>query len=167
MRACQICLSPYRRELVEAFNNGIPRKRIYDKYAPKMEYKASPSSFYLAIRKHVLGKHKCLGIYVPTASSEETGRNRPVDIETFGQRMLELGMAKVDNMDPESVKITEVISAQRLVLDSKKLKLTEDAMQLMMTKMFGPPQEVINGELVNDITQLGSGENGGDKPPNL
>jgi hypothetical protein len=54
-------------------------------------------------------------------------------------------------MTGETVALKDVIQAQKLVLDSKKLKLTEDAMTAMLGKLFAPPTlQVIDGEVVNE-----------------
>ncbi len=92
-------------------------------------------------------------------------------IENFGKKFLELGMAKLETATPDQVKFQEVISAQKLVLDSRKLKLSEDALTLMLGRLFGPKlekREFIEGEVVGDeCLPAGRSKDSGDQPKNL
>lgn len=151
---CIFCFSPYRKEIIELRQKKVSVFRIYTDYKDKMGYEASYVAFNKVLTRHMVQKHKSDGIIVTVPGSKLT----PHSIESFGKRMLELGMAKIESMDSSEVKLKDVIQAQKLVLDSKKLKLTENAMELMMAKMFAPPSiqmedivDPVEGELVDGV----------------
>lgn len=101
----------------------------------------------MLVRKHVTQNHNTDAIVVV----DPTGNVTPATIENFGQRMLELGMAKIQNADPSTIQLKDVVAAQRLILDSKKLKLSENALESMLGQLFGPkidPSKALEGELV-------------------
>lgn len=134
---CKICVSPYRKEIVALHKQGYNSKDIYIRYSKKLDYKASPNAFYKLIYSHVKNNHKEDAVLV---RGEANSSLSAATLENFGQRMLELGMAKIETLDPTQVALKDVISAQKLILDSKKLKLGEGALMLMMRKMFAPPE---------------------------
>lgn len=134
--------------MVGLYNQGVNTGRIYRKYAALMGYTATQKAFYLLLKRHILDKHNVDVIILPQDSNVKL---TPATIENFGKRMLELGMAKIENLDPSQVPLKDVISAQKLVLDSKKLKMSENALEIMMSKLFGPQidkSKVLEGELV-------------------
>lgn len=144
---CILCLSIYRSELSALYTQGVSTVTIWEKYKEKLKYKAGKKAFYQLIRRHVTMNHSEKAVILPEESRGVTS----VTIEKFGQRMLEMGMQKIDTMTPETIQLKDVISAQKLVLDSKKIKIGEEAMLLMMRKMFAPPElntEVIDGTTV-------------------
>lgn len=146
-RPCMLCLSPYRKEIVSLYKQGSDTSKIYRKYNVLMNYTASPKAFYMLVRKHVTQNHNTDAIVVV----DPTGNITPATIENFGQRMLELGMAKIQNADPSAIQLKDVVAAQRLILDSKKLKLSENALESMLGQLFGPkidPSKALEGELV-------------------
>lgn len=143
---CKICLSPYRKELVSLFKQGYATTEIYMRYAKKMGYTSSKQAFYVLLKTHVAREHSTEAVLVPKEQGVSTA-----SIESFGQKMLEMGMIKIQGMNPEDVPLKDVIQAQKLVLESKKVKIGEGAMMLMMRKMFAPPElntEVIDGTTV-------------------
>lgn len=144
---CRLCLSPYRSEIVKLVNQGVVFKRIYDKYAPLMNYTFGDRGFYMMTRRHIKDQHKEEGLIVPQTDNKVS----PATIENFAQRMLDLGMQKIEDVEPDTIALKDVISAQKLLLDSKKLRLSENAMDLMLGKLFAPPQlNIIDGELEMD-----------------
>ena len=143
---CFICLSPYRKEVVSLRNQGISYARIWRKYAVLMNYSATTQAFALILGNHIRSKHKSDAILIPGEGTPRIIKNATV--ESFAQRMLELGIAKVDGMTPETTQLKDVISAQKLLIESKKLKLNEGEFAITMAKMFAPPMAPIEGELV-------------------
>lgn len=148
---CNLCLSPYRTEIISAHKQGVPIGKLYEKYAPLMGYKAKKKSLYIMIFRHIKEQHNPDAIYVPPPEGS-VGKAGPATIENFGKRMLELGMSKIETMNPNNVQLKDVIASQKLVLDSKKLKLAENAFELMLGKMFAPPElnrgEAIEGDVI-------------------
>lgn len=138
---CKVCLSPYRKELVTLINQGWSAGQLYEKYAPLMNYTSKKQSLYILIKRHINDKHSEEAVVLPQKGA------RAATIENFGQRMLELGMMKLENATPENIDFKDITAAQKLVLDSRKLKLNETAFDLMMSKLFAPPElQVIEGE---------------------
>lgn len=122
---------------------------IYHKYREKIGYTKSAKNFYHTLRTHILNKHNPTYMIIPeNVASAAT-------LENFGQRMLELGMEKISTMTGEQVALKDVIQSQKLILDSKKLKITQDAMMGMLAKLFAPPKlQVIEGETIDEKIQL-------------
>lgn len=124
-----------------------------------MGYKAGNKAFYMCIRRHLQQGHRADAILLTKDVKIKPSLTKAT-IEEFGQRMLELGMVKLDQIDPDNpasmlgVKLSDVVAAQKLSLEAKKLKLTEDAMTAMMGKLFAPPnlnkEMVTEGEVVDD-----------------
>lgn len=106
-----------------------------------MKYDRPKINFRTMVKNHIVKKHN-VGIAVYEHGKKTT-------IEAFGTRMLELGMAKIEGMTPGEVALKDVIQAQKLVLDSKKLKLDEGAMMIMLGKLFGPTN-LMEGEVVEE-----------------
>ena len=143
-RMCFICLSPYRKEVLALRAQGVPYLRIWKKYATLMNYPSSDQAFGILIAKHIRLAHKPQGsILLPQLKREG---QTPVNIENFAQKMLELGVAKIEGMTPEQVQLKDVVAANKLLLESKKLKLNESEFQLTMAKLFAPPIIAIEGE---------------------
>lgn len=144
MKPCKICLSPYRDEIIELRKKNTPYKDIYKKYSKLMDYKAPVISFNQLVAKHIKQKHNLKVTVIPNELKKTV-----VNLEAFAQRMLELGTQKLDGMEAKDISFNDVLQAQKVVLESKKLKLTEDAMVSMMRKMFAPPEvNVIEGTVV-------------------
>lgn len=142
---CIICLSPFRDEIIKLFKNKVKMADIYTKYSRLMAYKSTQYSFYVLIKRHIDNKHLASAMVIQT-------ERRINSIDEFGRKMLELGMIKLDTLSPEQVELKDVVAAQKLVLESKKLKITEDAMAVMLGKLFGPRLafgDVIEGEVGN------------------
>ena len=140
IKICKICLTPYRKEIAAAWNQGIKKKNIFEKYAPLMGYTGNFDAWYAMANRHFKENHKADAIILPTPEGS-ANKVTTATIEQFGQRMLELGMAKIEHLTPDQVKLKDVIAAQKLILDSKKIKMSEDAMTLMMAEFFAPPIE--------------------------
>lgn len=153
-KKCKLCLSPYRNEVLSLYKNRVKVPVIYRKLAAPMNYHSTMPAFRQMIVRHVKEKHKVQAVVLP---NNKNGLTR-ASIEEFAQRFLDLGMVKLSQIDPnnpedlKNVRFREVVAAQKLFLDSKKLKLTEDAMGIMLGKMFAPPSlrgKVVEGELVD------------------
>lgn len=147
-------MSPYRNEIIGARKQGVPIGKLYVKYAPLMGYTAKKESFEQMLSRHNKDGHNVEAIMMPTAPGSAVAIT-PATIENFGQKMLEIGMAKIENADPNKVALKDVIAAQALVLNSRKLRLTEDAMMLALGKMFAPPElnkeNAVEGEVVDAV----------------
>ncbi len=143
---CRICLSPYRKEIVSAYKEGISSRRLYKKYAPLMNYNSKPASFAKILQRHIKDEHNEDAIVIPSAPDSAIQVKRAT-LEGYAMRMLDLGMAKADNSTPGDIKFRDVNQAVKLQLDAQKLKIAEDAMALAMAKMFGPP---IAGEVIGE-----------------
>jgi hypothetical protein len=148
-RPCFICLSPFKNEVVSLRKKGVPALQIYNKLAKQMRYDKSEERFADCLTGHIRDKHLFAGLIIPENAT------RAATLENFAQKMLEMGMEKISTMDSSQVAIKDVVSSQKLLLDSKKLKLTEDAMMGMLAKLFAPPKlQVIEGETVDGKSEV-------------
>jgi hypothetical protein len=160
-RVCKICLSPYGREIVSLFKQGVRHTLVYDKYAEKMGYNSGARAFEAMVGRHIRDGHNSDAILIPSPPNSAMPITKAT-LENFGQKMLELGVAKAENTTPDQVKFQDVISAQRLILDSQKLKLSGDMMMKIMSKLFAPPglaPIIEEGEVVHEPVQSGRSEN--------
>lgn len=108
-----------------------------------MNYKSKQVAFTQVVSIHIRENHKAKLTVIPTNLAQTA-----VSLEAFSQRMLELGVEKLNTMEAKDIQFGDVLNAQKVVIESKKLKLTEDAMMIMMRKVFAPPEtNSIEGEL--------------------
>ena len=121
----------------------IPWRRVFEKYRKLMNYKSALPAFTKVVSLHINEDHKTTYsvIHSDLAKSAAT-------VDAFAQRMLELGTEKLSKMEAKDITFNDVINSQRMLQESKKLKMTEDAMLIMMRKMFAPPNvNFIEGEV--------------------
>jgi hypothetical protein len=156
---CKICLSPYRSEIERLWKQGVKRVQIYRKYKSLIPYEATESSFTRLMTRHWHHRHRTNAILAvsPKDSAQPVSR---VAIEQFLQGVVDLGASVLQNTRPEDLKPKDGIDlglrAGRLIFDARRVKLSEDAMALVMAEVFGPPLKVENGEVVEE---LGDGKN--------
>lgn len=157
MKICQLCVSPYRSEILKVWDEGYPRKLIYQKYKPLMQYKGLEISFVQMVWRHKRQNHQVKAIVLPTQVEKMARR---ANLESVVQKLTDLAALKLESMTPEDVKLRDVFGGHKTLIESKKLKLTEDAMTIALGKLFGPAN-VIDGE-VEDVP--GRIEGPGDQP---
>jgi hypothetical protein len=160
MRMCKVCLSVYRDEVVTLWKRGTGRRIIYDKYAPLMKYTGTFGSFTNLIYVHLKHHAQNVDLIIPTGR-----KNKIHTMDTIADRFTDLLGQKAEGMDPSSVSVKDYAAVQKVVSENKKLKLTETAMMINLSKIFGPPivGEIQEGEEVNE---LGRGEDTTNKPSN-
>ena len=71
--------------------------------------------------------------------------------EDFAEKLLGLGMKKVKDMKPSDVKVGDVVSAGKLVVELRKLQMSQEAMVTMLAKLFAPKMKVIEGNIEGEI----------------
>lgn len=163
-RWCTICTSPYGKEVTSYWKNTFPKVKVFDKYKGLLGYTGEMKNFRMIMRTHIL-KHNQpwrQAIILRNPKGDPVTVTQAT-VENFGQKVLEMGMAKISSMPPEDIKLHEVISAQRLVLDSKKLKLSEDMMMVMLGKLFGPELNIVEGEESKNEISDGRGQDEADQ----
>ncbi len=147
-RPCCFCVTPYRSEIIKLHTQGMPYNILYKKFTPLINYTSSYYAFLSSLKNHIKRKHNVSFLVLPGDITKKA------TLENFGQKMLELGMTKIEGMSPDQVALKDVISSQKLILDSKKLRITEDAMLLILGKLFAPPflefKKPIEGEVINE-----------------
>lgn len=147
-QTCRICLSPYYDEIINLWNQKTPHVQIYHKYAPKLNYQESAHAFEALVWRCIRNEHKQKGIIISTTNAPDTAvKPSAVSISNFAKRYLELGMEKLSTMSSSEIKMQDVINAQRLALEEKKVKISEDVMMIQMGKMFGTPGEIIDATI--------------------
>jgi hypothetical protein len=140
-----------------------------------MKYESGLIGFYLMVSKHIKYGHKEEAIIIPseghslsysTNSPYYEKLKRKASIEELVKKMTEMAVIKVEEMEPSQVKLNEVFAGHRVLLESKKLKLSEDAMMIALSKMFGP---VLQGEVVENAKLEGDkdGNDGSGRTENV
>ena len=156
---CKICISPYREELMRAWNNHFPRKLLYEKYKPLIWLKGplTEASFHQAIYKH--REHKNPGVVVLQTTGGSVGR----DTQGIAKMFTQLMSRKLETMSPEDISVKDYVAVNKLVLEEKKLQLDKNEQMLALAKLFGVPEvdEPILGEETN--AELRPPEDEGDK----
>ncbi len=157
---CKICLSPYKEELLRAWNSHFPRKMLYEKYKPLIWLKGPLTfmSFQQAIYKH--RDHKNPGVVVLQTTGGSVGK----DTQGIARMFTNLMSRKLETMNPEDITVKDYVAANKLVLEEKKLKLDEKEQMLAIAKLFGIPEivEPIIGEEAN--VELRPPEDEGNQP---
>ena len=155
---CRICLSPYREELMRAWNAHFPRRMLYEKYKPLIWQKKplTEQSFLQACFKHK--SHKPPGVVVVQAGSGQK------TTEGIAKMITELFARKVETMGPDEVTTKDYLAAHKVVQDEQKLSLDKNAQMLEFAKIFGLPDivEPIIGEETH--AELGPAEDEGNQP---
>jgi hypothetical protein len=148
---CALCHSPYREEIEKQWTSKkVPRTVIFNSYISKLPIKPSFGNFYGMVRRHIKEKHGASNITMIQFQKDSVVVQPGVTIESFAQKLLEMGSIKVQQMNPDEVALKDVIAAQKLLIEKQKVKLTEDQMMLQMAKLFGPQvPEPIEGETVD------------------
>jgi len=157
MRVCTFCASPYRDEIVTLWKQGVGRRIVYEKYAPLMKYTAKFRSFGNLMYHHL--QHKTNNNLILTTAD----KRKIHTIDTIADRFTELLGERAKTMKPEDVTVKDYSAAQKVAIENRKLKLTEDMMEIQLSKIFGPPLvgEIQEGEVVHG---LGPGKDNTDKP---
>ena len=132
---CKFCLSPFREQIEREVDLKIPRDIIYDKYSILMSHPfATRDSFKGGLIYHLAHTNQRGGTTLQRTMKKLEG----VDIQTLLEKLLILANAKVENMSPKELKLNEVFQGQKVILEIKKQKMHEDAVHLMLAKLFGP-----------------------------
>jgi hypothetical protein len=154
MKLCKLCLSPYESEIKKAVKLGLRKIDIFRKYAPLMGYKSGYVPFVNMLQRHRFHIKPDALIVPPAGQSFQKKAN----FENLVKRITELGYAKVETMTPEELKLRDVWSANKVLIDMKKQNLEENKMMMSLAKMFGPViegEEVLDGS--TDIHKLNEG----------
>ena len=164
MHVCTLCLSPYREEIKRAYGNGFKHRMVYEKYSPLMKYKGDFNAWKQMVWRHK--DHNYQGSTLLPGSMEKTKKG---DLRTLVEGLTDLGVRKMETMDPGDIKFRDVFQAHKTEIEYRKLRLSEDAMMIALGKLFGPPLEgkVVEGEEVKDeLPSAGRIEDGGLEPAN-
>lgn len=162
MRICSLCLSPYKDEILAQYGRGIRTRAVYEKYRDLMKLEVSQEAFHKTVLKHIKEQHDAKNLALGQTVYEMV--QKKASLEGVVDKLTNLADLKVNSMKPEDVKLRDVFSGHKVLIESRKLKLTEDAMEIAMTKLFGPP--VIQGEVViSELESDGHGEDSGHQPP--
>lgn len=150
-KICQLCVSPYKKEIVEAHLNRTPWLQLYQKYAPLIKYKSKLSSFIQMVDRHIAKGHNIEAVLVPSAP----GSAQKATLDQITEVLRDKAFTKAITIDPKELKFKDYLDAEKTIIAYKKLQITEDAMTIAMGKMFGPSiksLETIDGEVIEDGT---------------
>ena len=155
---CAICLSKYRYQIEQAWQSEVRKKDIADKYTPLLKYSRG-DAFVSAAKRHMIPKHfkesKKFPYFAAPPGSEHALTK--TSLEDLAQGLMDIGGNMVDyyKKNPliarKELRIIDVLKAQDVVTNRMKVANEQDALKLMMGKMFGGfMPEVVDGEVVDE-----------------
>jgi len=160
--ACQLCNSPYRKQIENAWESGVARKDIYEHYTGVLGHntlRATEAACY----RHFGKKHykKSKNYISPVQPKDSPHKMSKTSLEGLAQGLMDIGGNMVgfykDNplVARKELKIGEIMKAQDSVTNRMKVQVTQDALKLQMAKMFGGfISETIEGEVDDSPTAL-------------
>lgn len=149
---CTICKSNHRKDIETAIKNNTQRIEIFNKYAPLLNYLSTPNSFYVLLHRH--WKHRKREDKTQVSIEGGTGT---IAINSLVDRVRQIYGEKLNTMTPEElmkeIKLRDVYQGERILIEARKVKMQQEAMETMMAKLFGPKlidgEEVQEGEIVS------------------
>ena len=153
--ACQLCNSPYRKQIENAWESNVPRKDIYEHYSGILGHKTLRAT-EAACYRHFGKKHYAASksYTCPVQPKDSPHRMSPTLLNELAQGLMDIGGNMVsfykDNplVARKELKIGEIMKAQDSVTNRMKVQVTQDALKLQMAKMFGGfIGDVIEGEV--------------------
>jgi len=160
-KPCQICNSPYRNQIENAWNNNVPRREIFEHFSPLLGH-STVHATEAACRRHFAKAHYSKAKkHIPlNAPADSPHRMSKTSLNELAQGLMDIGGNMVsfykDNplVARKELKIGEIMKAQDSVTNRMKVQVTQDALKLQMAKMFGGfIGEVIEGEIDEDPTE--------------
>mgnify|MGYP006909287184 CR=1 FL=1 len=141
-RPCQICYSPYRKQMEKmVLKEGSTRKAVAEKYAKVMGKRVD--AIYQSISKHFNNEHyKTHLVMTDGARAQESLVNlnrdyeREITFETAAKQLLQEGMEGKDELSVKE-KLRLSTQLQKTNLEGKKQDLSESALKLQVAKLFG------------------------------
>jgi hypothetical protein len=139
---CIICKSTYCTDIEKAIRKHTPRIEIYKQYAKLINYTGSELSFYVTMNRHWHHKKE----NTITTGDNKTG----ISIQELVTKVRNIYGDKLNTMTPEElmreIKLKDVFAGEKVLIEAKKVKMQEEAMELMMAKLFGPVLEGVTIE---------------------
>jgi hypothetical protein len=152
-----------RYEIEEAFKRKVPRRNIFLKFGPLMDYKGKYTSFLILLFRHMKDHYK-RKIYDPIEQERKRGGMLNVKIDDLIQRLTNIYGNKTDEELAKDTKLKDVWASQRVLLEKAKVQMQQDALELTMAKLFGPQlemameeTEVIEGKEEDGTDRLSEG----------
>ena len=138
---CRVCKSPYRKEMEFLVSQGIAKYAIAEKYCPKFNCKME--NLYNILKRHTDNKHP------PLLADMEIGEPTTGNsFEDYASKLLKVGY-NPEMMSPKRVTHNNIISAQRTLIEEKKVNGALDAQKLAFLKFFRGTPQPIEGETVD------------------
>ncbi len=158
-RTCQFCTSPYRYQIENAWKSRkLSRREIYQHFMPMTGHK-SEASIEKACHRHFRKDHfekakKIVSLETPPGTFNKM---TPTSLDELAQGLMDIGgdMVKFYQQNPlvarKELSINEIMKAQDSVTNRMKVQVTQNALKLMMAKMFGGfVGDPIEGEIVDE-----------------
>jgi len=147
---CRICKSPYRAEIELLLAQKIPRSTIANRYYVK--FNNTPKSFTALLTRHERGSHPPFVDPTPPPDltpEEIEARKDPATFKEYADKLLNIGFS---SLDPKKITPNHVISAQRAILEEKKIEGAQKTQEIMIMKFFrGSRPEIVEGEVKNGL----------------
>lgn len=149
-RKCSLCYSPLRQEIEFLIEKKVTLSDLAKKYHKAIGI--AEKSMYVSLMKHKRKKHPPV---IDTTPVDDTyvqeAAQSPQTFDEYAKRLLNVGFK---NMDPSKVSHSHVISAQRTILEERKINNEMD-MQKKFLMMFFRGKSLVEGEVVDEpIKQL-------------
>jgi hypothetical protein len=96
MPRCMICKSEYKSDIEEDIRKNIPKKELYDRYAPLLKYKAHPKSFLLVLYRHWNHRQK---------NNIVNSQGETIQINSLVERVRQIYGDKLNTLTPEDVPV--------------------------------------------------------------
>ena len=143
-RPCQICFSPIRGEIEAFLRKGYSQRVIAEKYLS--HFSCGVETLRVKISRH---KNKHLRKFMSLVVQTDKSGSSKTSVEALAAGLLKIGMMIVERY-PDQVKLRDVISSQKLLLDKAKLSSQENALKLAMARFFGgfPLEPVKSDEII-------------------
>jgi len=130
VKPCDVCLSPYRREIEAAIKHGQSQFSVASRY--QKYFNCGLMTLRAKLSRH---KVKHLGKFTNLIQVPESGMSR-TSIEALAQGLLDIGI-RIVNENPDKVTMRDVIASQKLIFDARRVQLSEDSFKLAMARFFG------------------------------
>lgn len=150
--ACTLCKSPLRKEIELLHERGVPFNVLGKKY--HMNFGIRPFSLTMKLSRHFNNNHPPsidttpLPVFTP---EELEKRKDPATFSEYADKLLNMGY---QSLDPKKITPNHVISAQRALLEERKIEGTLNNQQALLMKFFrGGSREVVEGEVINGLNE--------------
>lgn len=145
LRTCKLCSSPYGEDVVKAKELGVKGKKLFKKWAPKVEYVGTEDSFYMMLYRHVKDNH-----YIPPPTPVVPQASE-LTLEEYSKKLMESAMMDPEMFTGKKISHQAIIAAQRALIEKDKVKVQNDAMKMAFIAFFRGNAKQVGGEVIDGL----------------